>query len=123
LLNSGYFPEILGSLAEAGFDARWVVLGADDVGAPHRRKRLWIVADSDTGHGIQSDKTLRAGGLTSDNGSQYAYNAEKPSRPWPPEPELGRVTSDGVAHRVDRLKAIGNGQVPLVVAQAWEILK
>ena len=57
------------------------------------------------------------------NGSQYAYNAEKPSRPWPPEPELGRVTSDGVAHRVDRLKAIGNGQVPLVVAQAWEILK
>jgi hypothetical protein len=28
-----------------------------------------------------------------------------------------------VASRVDRLKAIGNGQVPLVVAQAWEILK
>jgi DNA (cytosine-5)-methyltransferase 1 len=188
LLNSGYFPEILGSLAEAGFDARWVVLGADDVGAPHRRKRLWIladsdsiglekyghsestdavvtgqvadpdsddgrprsgtvaqgrgsrlehrrsstgqpvgrpredVADSDTGHGIQSDKTLRAGGLTSDNGSQYVYNAENPSRPWSTEPQLGRV-AHGVAHRVDRLKAIGNGQVPLVVAQAWGILK
>jgi hypothetical protein len=27
-----------------------------------------------------------------------------------------------VASRVDRLKAIGNGQVPLVVAQAWRIL-
>jgi len=224
LLNSGYFPEILGSLAEAGFDARWVVLGADDVGAPHRRKRLWIladsdsvglekyghsestdavvtgqvadadsddgwagggtitqgrgprlehrrsstgqpvgrpredvadaeskqrnggddyarvsmeggqkpqlgdssgsgdVADSDTGHGIQSDKTLRAGGLTSDNGGQYVYNAENPSRPWSTEPELGRV-AHGVAYRVDRLKAIGNGQVPLVVTQAWGILK
>ena len=46
LLNSGYFPEILRSLAEAGFDARGTVLGADDVGAPHRRKRLWILADS-----------------------------------------------------------------------------
>ena len=46
LLNSGYFPEILRSLAEAGFDARWTVLGADDVGAPHRRKRLWILANS-----------------------------------------------------------------------------
>ena len=46
LLNSGYFGEILTSLAEAGFDARWIVLGADDVGAPHRRKRLWILADS-----------------------------------------------------------------------------
>jgi hypothetical protein len=27
-----------------------------------------------------------------------------------------------VASRVDRLKAIGNGQVPLVAAQAWSIL-
>ena len=44
LLNSGYFGEILSSLAQAGFDARWCVLGADDVGAPHRRKRLWILA-------------------------------------------------------------------------------
>jgi hypothetical protein len=28
-----------------------------------------------------------------------------------------------VAHRVDRLKAIGNGQVPLCAATAWRILK
>ena len=46
LLSSGYFGEILSSLAQAGYDARWCVLGADDVGAPHRRKRLWIKATS-----------------------------------------------------------------------------
>jgi hypothetical protein len=28
-----------------------------------------------------------------------------------------------VAARVDRLKAIGNGQVPLVAATAWNLLK
>jgi len=28
----------------------------------------------------------------------------------------------GIAHRVDRLKAIGNGQVPAVAALAWQIL-
>jgi DNA (cytosine-5)-methyltransferase 1 len=28
----------------------------------------------------------------------------------------------GVAFRVDRLKAIGNGQVPAVAAKAWELL-
>ena len=28
----------------------------------------------------------------------------------------------GVANRVDRLKAIGNGQVPAVVEAAWKIL-
>ena len=42
LLSSGYFGRILGDLAEIGYDARWAVLGASDVGANHRRKRLWI---------------------------------------------------------------------------------
>jgi len=37
------------------------------------------------------------------------------------EPELGRV-AHGVAYRVDRLRAIGNGQVPAVAAMAWTIL-
>jgi DNA (cytosine-5)-methyltransferase 1 len=40
---------------------------------------------------------------------------------WAVEPDVGRV-ADGVAARVDRLKAIGNGQVPLCAATAWRIL-
>ena len=40
---------------------------------------------------------------------------------WEIEPNVGRV-ADGVASRVDRLKAIGNGQVPLCAATAWELL-
>jgi len=40
---------------------------------------------------------------------------------WAAEPRVGRV-ADGVAGRVDRLKAIGNGQVPLCAATAWRIL-
>ena len=43
------------------------------------------------------------------------------SRWWEVEPQVGRVV-DGVASRVDRLKAIGNGQVPAVVALAWHTL-
>ena len=39
-----YFGTILGQLSDAGFNAEWTVLGAEDVGAPHRRKRLWILA-------------------------------------------------------------------------------
>jgi DNA (cytosine-5)-methyltransferase 1 len=41
---------------------------------------------------------------------------------WPAEPGVGRM-AHGVAHRSDRLKAIGNGQVSRVAATAWEILK
>jgi DNA (cytosine-5)-methyltransferase 1 len=40
---------------------------------------------------------------------------------WKTEPNVGRV-ADGVAARVDRLKAIGNGQVPLCAAEAWRLL-
>ena len=40
---------------------------------------------------------------------------------WHVEPEVDRV-ANGVAARVDRLKAIGNGQVPLCAAIAWNTL-
>ncbi len=36
--------DVLGDLAALGYDARWNVLGADAVGALHRRDRIWITA-------------------------------------------------------------------------------
>lgn len=38
------FDRVLCDLAEAGFDAEWVVVRASDIGAPHRRERLFILA-------------------------------------------------------------------------------
>lgn len=38
------FGRVLGDLAELGFDAEWFVLSAADVGAPHLRERVWVVA-------------------------------------------------------------------------------
>ena len=46
---------VLGDLAKMGYDARWGVIGACDVGSPHRRNRIWIVADSDD-NGIITSK-------------------------------------------------------------------
>ena len=40
---------------------------------------------------------------------------------WTTEPDLGRV-ANGVANRIHRLRALGNGQVPAVVRLAWETL-
>ncbi len=37
---------------------------------------------------------------------------------WESEPGVGRV-AHGVAHRMDRLVCVGNGQVPAVVRRAW----
>jgi len=36
--------EVLGSLSEIGYNAEWQDIRASDVGAPHRRERIWIVA-------------------------------------------------------------------------------
>jgi DNA (cytosine-5)-methyltransferase 1 len=38
---------VLGDLAELGFDAEWEVFRASDVGAPHLRERLFVLAYSD----------------------------------------------------------------------------
>ena len=35
---------VIADLAQIGYDASWTIIGADDVGAWHRRKRIWIVA-------------------------------------------------------------------------------
>lgn len=41
---------------------------------------------------------------------------------WANEPDDVPRVAVKISNRVDRLKAIGNGQVPLVVASAWRIL-
>ena len=43
LLSRG-FGTVLGSLSRIGFDAEWQVIRASDIGAPHRRARLFLIA-------------------------------------------------------------------------------
>jgi DNA (cytosine-5)-methyltransferase 1 len=43
LLGRG-MERVLGDLAVRGYDAEWQSIRASDVGAPHRRERIWIVA-------------------------------------------------------------------------------
>jgi len=235
MLTSRGLGTVLGDLASMGFDAKWGVLGAADVGANHQRNRIWIVATSNTnsiinalrgdsqdhaesmgewrvhargsfsssrkgceevtgqstnvayansaglgtggweGFHIKREKGVIAApsnttvaqpeckGLEgqrsqpgeqeiaeSGNSSALAYSTGSRSqrgnkcrcneqgsskrfqpelagtygsniRWWETEPNVGRV-ADGVAARVDRLKAIGNGQVPLCAATAWRLL-
>jgi DNA (cytosine-5)-methyltransferase 1 len=221
---------VLGDLAALGYDARWGVLGAADVGAPHQRDRIWIVATDalrqslrdTTGEDVESKITKRSiawvhgsdehvadarhmrrrygtkpgasqestssrrgqdvantkpKGLERQRANSGQQGLAKPrdSRPqkpawspcgccgewwcnvhdkhtqecpcpethewesdpysdpvdvkgtdqrtwWTTEPDVGRV-AHGVANRVDRLRCIGNGQVPAVVRLAWEMLQ
>jgi len=122
LLIHDYIKRIFGDLAESGYDVRWTCLSAAACGAPHLRNRLWIVGRA---------KTERPGAALADadgnrekrNQSQNRQGSgSKQSGWWRFEPDVGRV-AHGVAARMDRLKALGNGQVPQVVKTAWELLK
>ena len=70
---------------------------------------------------------LKGGGIPSGVHAKHA-NPNQSSSWWETDPAdvaqsgMGRV-ADVVAARVDKLKAIGNGQVPAVAALAWKILK
>ena len=177
MLTSRGLGRVLGDLATMGFDAKWGVLGAADVGAPHQRDRIWIVAKQmanpdifrldeskakrdrtqeqqvcqnklDHGNQIWS-KTIGCGqfgnekelanstssGLQGQGKSEQPLNSKtyrdwkasqssnvRESNFWATEPDVGRVVN-GMASRVDRIKALGNGQVPLCAATAWRILK
>ncbi|WP_165673050.1 DNA cytosine methyltransferase [Metapseudomonas otitidis] len=114
---------VLGDLAEMGFDAYWGVVGADDLGAPHERKRLWLVGRNRShpfgcdGQGLFREGTDPCGWQNpAAQSTRLLGRARWPA--WPPEPGLRRV-GHGLAHRLDRLTAIGNGQVPRVAAAAF----
>ena len=87
-----------------------------------------IVADADAGRReveriAQPARIERARGRLS-HGCGSVRQLEHSARGvdwWLTEPDVGRV-ADGVAHRVDRLSAIGNGQVPAVVRRVWELM-
>jgi DNA (cytosine-5)-methyltransferase 1 len=52
------FKEVLSDLAQSGYDAKWRIVRASDVGAPHQRARLFIVAyPSSSGLQGSRDKT------------------------------------------------------------------
>jgi DNA (cytosine-5)-methyltransferase 1 len=218
MLTSRGLGRVLGDLASMGFDARWGVLGAADVGANHQRDRIWIVAKwngqlphsqhnrirrweqqqesikktqyvdnsycdaniSKIERVLGKEKTKqsknRENNITTWNitrtsndecrrtmlGLEYqseeskkhengemAYSCNEGLQRyrdegindqsieqegltwsgvigrcgnwWKTEPNVDRVV-DGLAARVDRIKAIGNGQVPLCAATAWRIL-
>lgn len=186
MLASRGLGVVLGDLAALGFDARWDVLGARHVGAPHRRDRMWVVAahpdvcreraiavdaqvggssaprvdargaadptgersqgsgealsewptagratshpGASAGARLSADADscrihLAAGRLAGPNRAEASErgHAREGARPWPELPDLAGV-DDGLASRMERVRATGNGQVPRVAALAWRLL-
>lgn len=89
---------VLGDLADLGYDAQWATVAAADVGAPHRRERVFIVA-ADAEAGQHADDQLAWG-----NGAQFAVAGREPGVALLPTPnaDVGRGvrSPDGIAKRI-----------------------
>jgi len=120
MLTSRGLGRVLGDLAAMGFDARWGVLGANFAGFDHRRQRIWIVANC-AGNRLEGRNNSRSPGQWKTKIRSMAGLCKAKTRVDLPSPDAFG-NANGVAARVDRLKAIGNGQVPLCAATAWRVL-
>ncbi len=119
---------VLGDLAEMGYDAEWCVLGASDVGAPHKRERIWILAYDPTfgTNRMEKDKQKKSEKINIeclDWRSSVPLDLH-PFMEWRfPEGGCDACRNDNdLAIAMDRIERIGNGQVPAVAATAWNIL-
>jgi len=120
MLTSRGLGTVLGDLADMGFNARWGVLGADSVGLSHHRARIWVVAHANSNgleRRVQRDK--KRSGQAKNGFNQNVYKNKIQHYLSTPQLLGG---PHGLAGRVDRAKAVGNGQVPLCAATAWRIL-
>lgn len=95
------FDQVLRDLAAVGFDAEWCVVSASEVGAPHQRRRLFLLATPadapDLGHERSRD-TRRGGHGPADHGHAPAH-ASSPGlevrRVEPHGPELTAAERSG----------------------------
>lgn len=121
--------EILSSLEGEGYIVQVFLIPALAVGAPHRRDRVWIVANADTerlqspgaqdGEEMETSKGRRLSNTTKGFRCTDSTWAEH----WLQVATRTCRMDDGIPRRVDRakrLKALGNAIVPQV---AFEIFK
>ena len=135
--------DVIEDLAGMGYRTTWGIFSASECGAPHIRKRVWILAYADnsgSGENFKSSE-LWPNWLEQSSGDTRKGNGEgevieKPKWPawpeheqyeWEPrrvcetESSMGRKSARSSC-RLDRLRLLGNGVVPQTAALAFRTL-
>ena len=142
------FETVCTDLESEGYEVQSFNIPAAGVGAPHRRERIWIVANTHSSNQRTRKKSKQQERNTSrecfSNSSEYDANTnseglqrlwsehklrnskeEKQTSGnswWSVEPNVGRV-AHGVPGRVHRLKGLGNAIVPQIAKEIGLAIK
>lgn len=142
--------EVVSELTNIWYDCRWTCVSAKEVGAQHTRKRWFLLAysnrfrkkwnkleDWDRFRTIKTSENAPnppSEGLQRDRKFSEAVRKEREAlgfiagsninggkEGWESEPGVRRVV-DGCPNRMDRIKALGNGVVPIQAEVAFKRL-
>lgn len=111
---------VLSSLAEIGYDVEWQCIRASDLGAPHRRERIWIIAypmrkglsglhESDTDTTQSARKKTLAELCLNTYDETWSQNIANYIR-----------MDDGLPRKVDRVRGLGNAIVPQIAEMLFK---
>lgn len=144
-LRTSGLQDVLADLASLGFDAEWDLFQAAEAGAPHRRRRLFVLAYAN------GDRLRQQRGRTGREGGEGAPISEFHGPPWiapnsnrawglQPGGGIGKQwrwtgnsdrwafespfsgVAHGVSRRLDRHRLTGNAVVPQQAEIAWREL-
>lgn len=133
--NQRYFHRILDDFSALGYSVAWGMWGAVDVGAPHKRERVFIIAHSDSERRDCLCKDFK------ERRSGMYLQATSSEEPWEkvrtyeeidgvfgilgdtPEPYMRFARDDnGISTGMDRLRGIGNAVVPYQAYPIFEMI-
>lgn len=145
--NQRFFRRVIDDITENGYSVSWALWGACDVGAPHRRDRVFIVGKNSEPCGDSGNFSHAAGKRRSENEVQLGIpeksgNEKNRGRVqesgvqskricssfsgaiewWQTEPGVGRVVAR-ISNRVDRLRCLGNAVVPYQALPIFEAIR
>ena len=107
------FRDVLSDLTFIGYDARWTLIRASDVGAPHRRERLFIVAYPNRTRFSRTDSSDIQSRQSRDSSCNTYEHTNPNSQPW----SLGENGSNEVKYK-RKSQLIASGLVKAITTDS-----
>jgi len=112
---------VAGDFAKMGYDCRWCVMGGHETGSASNGDRVWILAYKADSIGRTSADIPHKVTCSEESWRRQFERAVGACNDEEIDAEL-RGNPDALARSMDRIKAIGNGQDPILAATAFRIL-
>jgi DNA (cytosine-5)-methyltransferase 1 len=111
---------VIERLTSLGYDCRWTNISAQEVGAPHIRKRWFLLAHANNKNRHQltsvpkKNEKEKMSKVSRQNKTDEPINATW----WKTEPNIFRV-ANGLPYQLDRHRALGSSVVPQQAREAF----